>query len=326
MKQPATTLSPNPRDSKITPVAMASFEIPDSFLRGPAHNATVHRLDFTQTTPPIPSFKNSFAAVIDNVMTEAECIELLRLAEESTQPTRPADSSQHASPAWERAMINAGGGRQVMSVDTRKSGRIILDSRELAQRILDRLMPFLHDFHIDHVHNMPTVTGLGPARRGEIYHVSRLNERLRFLRYEGGDYFRPHWDGCYLTPDETERSLFTVHLYLNGDGEQDMAELLPEIERAEKADGLVASDGEVDLMDVLDDGPGPDRPSTVHEKLLGGATSFTDGLSTTVGAVRVFPKTGSVLVFQQRDLLHSGDDVFRGVKYTMRTDIMYTSE
>lgn len=43
-------------------------------------------------------------------------------------------------------------------------------------------------------------------------------------------------------------------------------------------------------------------------------------------SVRVFPKTGSLLIFQQRNLMHSGDDVFRGVKYTVRTDVMYTLE
>jgi hypothetical protein len=42
--------------------------------------------------------------------------------------------------------------------------------------------------------------------------------------------------------------------------------------------------------------------------------------------IDVVPKCGRVLIFQHRDLLHSGDDVEDGVKYTMRTDIMYTIE
>lgn len=40
----------------------------------------------------------------------------------------------------------------------------------------------------------------------------------------------------------------------------------------------------------------------------------------------VYPKAGRILLFQHRDLLHSGDDVLRGVKYTMRTDLMYKLE
>lgn len=34
-------------------------------------------------------------------------------------------------------------------------------------------------------------------------------------------------------------------------------------------------------------------------------------------------KAGRVLIFQQKGLLHSGDEVVRGIKYTMRSDIMY---
>lgn len=304
---------------------MSKSQIPGDFLRGPPQNATVHQIDFTKTTPVILAFKGHFAAVIDNFMTEAECSELLQLAEKSTSP-----DPQTNAPAWERAMINAGGGKQIMSVDSRKSGRIIFDSPDIAQRILDRLEPFMRDLNLDKIHNRPLVTGLGPARRGETFHLSALNERLRFLRYEGGDYFRPHWDGCYVTPDGKERSLLTIQLYLNGDGEQDLAELLPEIEHAEKKNALFVQDGEVDLNRILDDRPdSPAYASTAAEslkekgKLLGGATSFTDDYRARE-VVRVFPKTGSILIFQQRNLMHCGDDVFRGVKYTVRSDVMYT--
>jgi hypothetical protein len=234
-------------------------------------------------------------------------------------------------------MINAGGGRQVMSVASRKSGRVILDSPDLAARILDRLMPFMRECGIDRVQNMPMVTGLGPAKRGEVLCLTRLNERMRFLRYEGGDYFRPHWDACYVTPDGREKSLFTVHLYLNGDGEQDVEELEARIEKVEKETYLWSSEGEVDLAQIgalegEDEGgdEGEREKSAVEslegsETLLGGATSFMAAMNSKE-IVRVFPRTGSVLIFQQRNLFHSGDDVFRGVKYTVRTDIMYATE
>ena len=231
-------------------------------------------------------------------------------------------------------MINMGNGKQAMSVDTRKSGRIILDSPDLAGRLLDRLMPYMREWKLDTVRDMPQVTGLGPAKRGERFQISRLNERLRFLRYEGGDYFRPHWDGCFVTPDGRERSLFTIHLYLNGEGEQDMNELMGAIKWATKNEGVVGDgeDYEIDFggddNDDCDDDDGGDKTAPVdssQDSLLGGATSFTDSLRADE-AVRVFPKTGSVLVFQQRNLMHSGDDVFRGVKYTMRSDVMYTMD
>lgn len=55
--------------------------------------------------------------------------------------------------------------------------------------------------------------------------------------------------------------------------------------------------------------------------LVGGATSFlsNDGKK----KVDVDPKAGRVLLFQHRRLYHAGDDVVKGTKYTMRTDILY---
>lgn len=310
---------------------MTSSNIPQGFLRGPPpSNATVHKIDFEKTNPPVPAFKNRFAAVIDNLLSEEECNDLLRFAQESILPENETseNASNEPNQIWERAMINIGGGRQILSVDSRNCGRIIFDSPDLAQRILDRLMPYMKEWDLEHITNMPLATGLRPVQRKESFHLSRLNERMRFLRYEGGDYFRPHSDGCYFTPDGKERSLFTIHLYLNGEGEQDMQELNAAIRDAEGKEALrVGEDGEIDLMaascnekeEETHRGLAGDRPS---EQLLGGATSFTDNLRGD-DAFRVFPRTGSVLVFQQRGLTHSGDDVFRGVKYTMRSDVMY---
>lgn len=166
--------------------------------------------------------------------------------------------------------------------------------------------------------------------------LAGLNERMRFLRYEGGDYFRPHWDGCYVSPDGGRRSLLTCHLYLNGEGEQDWGLLGPEVERVARDMYLFEEeDGMVDLKSVgaggieekgdvkgMESGSGSGRE---QEALLGGATSFGDDYRMR-DSVRVFPKTGSLLIFQQRNLMHSGDDVFRGVKYTVRTDVMYSLE
>ena len=141
---------------------------------------------------------------------------------------------------------------------------------------------------------------MGPTKRKEVWKVTRLNERLRFLKYVGGEYFRrelssttihhaalipykAHCDGLYETPDRKERSYFTLHLYLND------------------------ADGE--------DG---------SEPLVGGATTFfTYDMQRRMD---VTPKAGRVLLFQHRELLHSGDDVVSGTKFTMRTDIMFTKE
>jgi hypothetical protein len=63
---------------------------------------------------------------------------------------------------------------------------------------------------------------------------------------------------------------------------------------------------------------GPDN------NLVGGATSFIGYRED--GEYNVDPKIGRVLIFQQRDLEHAGQNVEQGMKYTMRTDLMYKQE
>ncbi|RAL16009.1 uncharacterized protein BO97DRAFT_403187 [Aspergillus homomorphus CBS 101889] len=281
---------------------------PAEFLPAqPPANAQCHRIDFTRSDPPLPEYKDLRAVVIDNALTKEECDELLRLAEASTVPPHK-DRSAAAEPTWERAMINLGNGKQALAVDTRNCGRIIYDAPALADKLLARLRPFLQELGLEVIDRQPRVTGL--AGRNAVYRLTRLNERLRFLKYEGGEYFRPHWDGKYRTPDGGETSYYTVHLYLNGEGEQDRKELMREMKRVEEQMDKGEGQGAVVNLD----------PSG---RLLGGATSFLPRFEEKERHLRVFPRTGSVLVFQQNDLLHGGDPVLRGVKYTMRTDIMY---
>jgi hypothetical protein len=58
--------------------------------------------------------------------------------------------------------------------------------------------------------------------------------------------------------------------------------------------------------------------------LEGGSTTFQDYFIDK--RIDVVPRTGRVLIFQHRNLLHSGDDVIKGTKLTLRTDIMYAKE
>ena len=52
------------------------------------------------------------------------------------------------------------------------------------------------------------------------YEPVGLNERLRFLRYDPGQHFAPHFDGSYPRPNGSgERSFLTLLLYLNADYE-----------------------------------------------------------------------------------------------------------
>lgn len=88
-------------------------------------------------------------------------------------------------------------------------------------------------------------------------------------------------DGAFFTPDKSERSVYTLHLYLN---ESD--------------------------------------PTAPEGPLKGGSTTF-HSLNNDEVEYNVEPKIGRVLIFQHRGLLHSGQEVFSGIKLTMRTDLMY---
>lgn len=121
---------------------------------------------------------------------------------------------------------------------------------------------------------------------------------MRFLKYVGGEYFRAHCDGSYERDDRSERSYFTLHLYLNN--------------------GDPPSQEELKKLDPND------RLKTEKLALTGGATTFHSMSCDPNRSLDVMPRTGRVLLFQHRDLVHSGADVLQGEKYTMRTDLMYS--
>ncbi|KAF2751472.1 hypothetical protein M011DRAFT_386775, partial [Sporormia fimetaria CBS 119925] len=237
-------------------------QMPEAFLEGAAPNPTKQVIDWEG----MPEYKDRWAVILDGVLTQEECDTLITAVEATTDGY------------WERAMVNTGGGMQMMYEEIRKCGRTIIDDRDLAARIWARVEPSVPEIHT--LQNRPHITGMGPVKRKEVWKVTRLNERLRFLKYTGGEYFRAHGDGCYETPDFKERSYITLQLYLNdGSGKHDT--------------------GPVD----------------------GGATTFFGDYQQQLS---VAPKVGRVLLFQHRDLVHAGDELVSGTKFTMRTDVMYT--
>ena len=81
--------------------------------------------------------------------------------------------------------------------DVRNNTRYMVDDHDLAARLWTRLAEYV------------------PATIGH-WQVLGLNERFRFYRYEPGQYFRWHVDGCFRR-SRCERSFLTLMLYLNGD-------------------------------------------------------------------------------------------------------------
>jgi hypothetical protein len=151
-----------------------ALELPKGFLERPAPNIKVEKIDFAKST--IPEYDDCWAVILDNVMTPQECKALVSAAEATTDGK------------WERAMVNIGGGRQAMYEDTRKCGRIIWDSKDIVAKIWARIEPTVPE--LQYLENWPKVTGNGPFKRKEVWKMTRLNERMRFLKYTSGEFFR----------------------------------------------------------------------------------------------------------------------------------------
>jgi hypothetical protein len=84
-------------------------------------------------------------------------------------------------------------------LEFRNSDRIIIDSHQVVDILWKRIQPFMPpNWYPDHKQ-------LG------------INERLRFLRYDKGQYFKPHTDGSYYEEgsDPPRYTLVTLQLYLN---------------------------------------------------------------------------------------------------------------
>jgi hypothetical protein len=161
----------NPIEPSLPP---STFTLPDGFLEGPAPNLTKSIVDFKKAG--ILENEKAWAVILDGVLSEDECNILVQAAEATTNGK------------WERAMVNIGGGMQAMYEDTRKCGRIIWDNKDIMAKLWARIEASVPEIH--RLQNWALVTGNGPAKRGETWRVTRLNERGRYLKYTGGEYFK----------------------------------------------------------------------------------------------------------------------------------------
>jgi hypothetical protein len=175
----------------------------------------------------------------------------------------------------------------------RNSGRIAREDPELCARILAKVRPYLQEVDtIDaHMHKRLRRARVKPSQsqtdlRPGTATISRLR-KLHFLRYGPGHFFKRHGDGTHISDDEKKISYYTLQLYLNGDA----------------------------------------------TTLKGGATRFWPNPRLRKGShaggdtyLDVEPRMGRVLVFEQGDLIHSGEEVTTGIKYNIRTDVLYMED
>jgi hypothetical protein len=118
--------------------------------------------------------------VIHDFLSERECQEFIALSE---------------SKGFGDAPINSLGGPMIRK-DIRNNDRVMIDDLRLASDLWSRLQPF-----------MPEQT--------RSWMPIGLNERFRFYRYDPGQQFDWHCDGCFER-SPLEQSRFTFMLYLNG--------------------------------------------------------------------------------------------------------------
>lgn len=125
------------------------------------------------------------------------------------------------------------------------------------------------------------------TENGHEYVFAGLNRRWRYAKYYPGDKFASHIDGCYEDDEGVVKSMFTVNIYLN--------------------DTFTGGNTTFDFNNY--DDPDADLDYQDSSKMY-----------------PVEPVTGLCLVFRQPDTkeyVHEGTEVKTGVKYLMRTDIMY---
>lgn len=128
----------------------------------------------------IPPHIPGYVDVLDGILTPEECRAIIDHAE--AVGFKPASLYTDAQ------------GREHFS-ENRKSSRCIVDSHGFVERLWQRLAPFVP-----------------PAYGSSL--CAGLNERLRILRYDPGDEFKPHSDGSYCAPGGAI-SKITILLYLN---------------------------------------------------------------------------------------------------------------
>ncbi|KAI5803584.1 hypothetical protein DFH27DRAFT_652724 [Peziza echinospora] len=283
----------------------------------PTPTPHAHLLDLSPTTSHPPT--QYFALIIDNLLTPADCAALLALTTTTSDITTP----------WAIASVSQGNGAQKLQRERRHSQRLVRDDREAAGWVFERVRPFLEEFGVGvvarsssggegegegegeegggkfkfypHMMVPPKTAKKAEALKGERWRVTRLNERLRFLKYEAGDFFVAHTDGSYSTHTHT-------HTGSTGPLDRDPTSTPPAPPAPEERSFLT-------LQLYLHSTP----------DLLGGATLFHPSLHDTSPEhqVRVEAVPGRALVFQHRGMVHSGERVERGVKVTLRTEVLY---
>jgi hypothetical protein len=142
----------------------------------------------TRVTPPDIRDSFKFCATLEGVLSPEECRSIISRAEEA---------------GFSPALVNIGGGLEVSMEKYRNSDRCIIDDIAFARALFGRIKE--------------AIPGEVMGQNGRTWEVVGLNERMRILKYENGQFFQSHYDS-YYSRKNGERSEHTIMVYLNAGG------------------------------------------------------------------------------------------------------------
>lgn len=240
----------------------------------------------TRMKAPDKKDADKFVSVIDNVLSVDECNAIISRAEEA---------------GFSQALVSVGVGVEISDLNYRNSDRCIIDDDEFADALFHRIKQFL-----------PKNYGSNSSRKKKGWTIAGLNERMRILRYGSGQFFAEHYDGSFVRIGDIhgeragEKSFLTVMIYMNGT-----------ILNEEK---IESNNNESDKNEACCKGE-INNSTSYSNNLEGGATTLIARDFTAKDQV-VYPDAGRVFAFDHK-LLHAGELVKAGLKYAIRTDVMY---
>lgn len=216
-------------------------------------NPTNNNIEVIKITPPFKDDSHKFCITIKNVFTKSECLELIKLSEK-----------QKYGPAYVRTK----NGGQMLNLEGRNNSRVMIDSKEIANYLFIKCKNYIPKLWPPKTYD----NQFNKINDNEKSKLIEFNERLRFLRYNNGEYFKLHKDGCFKR-ENGNRSYITCLIYLS-------------------------------------------------QGFIGGETILWD-IYNKENNIKIKPEIGMVLLFDHL-IWHEGNELIKGKKYIIRTDVMYT--
>jgi hypothetical protein len=132
---------------------------------------------------------------VSNILSHEECQQLI-------------DASERVG--YDVAAITLAKDKYVMATNVRNNTRTVIDDREFAEQLWERLKYFVPELCTD-------LFGHETLGEGYTIQIPGCNERFRFYRYDSAQRFKPHVDGSFSRVVDTiqEKSFITCMVYLN---------------------------------------------------------------------------------------------------------------